>query len=88
MLQCAFEERSMHYWQEHPQELFDTLDGVDEWDGWLWHNAVRTLQKGEWYSFIKWVLHDVVETHMQDQMLMLIKEVAPRAFDELGIETP
>ena len=81
----AFRERSQRYWQEHPQELHDTLLWKDHWDGFLWSKAVHLFLEGDWNHFTDWLCYWVTETHVRDQMLALIKRVGPRVYYEYGL---
>lgn len=74
-----FVQKEQEYWQTRPMELRKTLAGLDQWDGVLWSKAVCLLMEGDWFKFISWLYGSEVsqETHVQDQMISLIKQVSP-----------
>jgi len=75
----VFIQKQQRYWFFHPRELRRTLLGLDQWDGYLWTKAVELLLQDDWCLFISWIHGEEVsqETHVQDQMLQLIKSVSP-----------
>ena len=75
----VFIQKQQRYWFFHPVELRRTLLGLDQWDGYLWTKAVELLLQNDWFLFISWIHGEEVsqETHVQDQMLQLIKSVSP-----------
>ena len=74
-----FVQKQQRYWFFHPVELRRTVMGLDQWDGYLWTKAVELLLQNDWCQFISWIHGEELskETHMQDQMLQLIKSVSP-----------
>jgi len=74
-----FVQKQQRYWLLHPRELRDTMMGLDQWDGYLWTKAVELLLQHDWCLFISWIHGEELskETHIQDQMLQLIKSVSP-----------
>jgi len=75
----VFVEKQQQYWRTHPIELRNTMAGRDQWDGYLWSKAVELLLQEDWFTFVSWLYGTEVsqETHVQDQMIHLIKSVSP-----------
>ena len=75
----VFVEKQQQYWYTHPIALTHTMLGWDQWDGYLWTKAVELLLQEDWFKFVSWLYGGEVsqETHVQDQMIQLIKSVSP-----------
>ena len=79
----ALLEKEWSYWVDHKQEWNRLcLDPTDLWDGYHWQ-IVRCLVQAQLWGDLKNHIKGIVETHLQDQILLLIERKSPRLYREL-----
>ena len=73
------------YWVMHPIERVQTVQQIDEWDGYFWTMACNKIneadKRGDWTLFFDFIC-SIFETHLRDQMEELLQSASKRLFDE------
>ena len=78
----ALLEKEWSYWVDHKQEWNRLcLDPTDLWDGYHWQ-IVRCLVQAQLWEDLKNHIKGIVETHLKDQILMLIERNSPLLYRE------
>ena len=78
-------ETEWSYWVDHKQEWMRLcLDPADLWDGYHWQ-IVRCLVQSQLWEDLKNHIKGIGETHLQDQILLLIAKTSPRLYRELEL---
>ena len=78
-------ETEWSYWVDHKQEWIRLcLDPADLWDGYHWQ-IVRCLVQFQLWEDLKKHIKGIVETHLKDQILLLIKKTSARLYRELEL---
>ena len=78
-------ETEWSYWVDHKQEWIRLcLDPTDLWDGYHWQ-IVRCLVQFQLWEDLKKHIKGIVETHLKDQILLLIKKTSARLYRELEL---
>ena len=79
----ALLEKEWSYWEDHKQEWIRLcLDPADLWDGYHWH-FVRCLVQAKMWEDLKNHIKGIGETHLRDQILILIQFNSPRLYQSL-----
>ena len=79
----ALLEKEWSDWVDHEQEWNRLcLDPTDLWDGYHWQ-IVRCLVQAQLWEDLKNHIKGIVETHLKDQILMLIERNSLRLYREL-----
>ena len=73
------------YWVMHPIERVQTVQQIDEWDGYFWTMACNNIneadKRGDWTLFFDFIC-SIFETHLRDQMEELLQSASKRLFEE------
>ena len=78
-------ETEWSYWVDHKQEWIRLcFDPADLWDGYHWQ-IVRCLVQFQLWEDLKKHIKGIVETHLKDQILLLIKKTSARLYRELEL---
>ena len=81
----ALLETEWSYWVDHKQEWMRLChDPADLWDGYHWH-FVRCLVQAQLWADLKNHIKGLCETHLKDQILLLIERASPRLYRELEL---
>ena len=83
----ALLEKEWSYWKDHKQEWIKLcLDPADLWDGYHWQ-FVRCLVQAQLWWDLKNHIKGIGETHLKDQILLLIQLNSPRLYQQLWPES-
>ena len=76
-------EQECSYWKDHRQEWIRLcLDPAVLWDGYHWQFVLCLVQAKLWWD-LKNDIKGMRETHLRDQILILIKLNSPRLYQTL-----
>ena len=79
----ALLEQECSYWKDHRQEWIRLcLDPAVLWDGYHWQFVRCLVQAKLWWDLINHI-KGMRETHLRDQILILIKLNSPRLYQRL-----
>ena len=79
----ALLEKEWSYWKDHKQEWIRLcLDPAELWDGYHWQ-FVRCLVQAKLWWDLKNHIKRIGETHLKDQILILIQLNSPRLYQSL-----
>ena len=79
----ALLETEWSYWIDHKQEWIRLcLDPADLWDGYHWQR-VRYLVQANLWEDLKKHIKGIRETHLKDQIHLLIEKTSPRLYQSL-----
>ena len=83
----ALLEKEGSYWADHQQEWIRLcLDPADLWDGYHWR-FVRCLVQTQLWRDLKNHIKGLNETHLKEQILVLLRLNSPRLYQELWPES-
>ena len=61
----------------HPIERVQTVQGIDQWNGYHWTLTRQLAQEGDWTS-LKRYMNTMGETYLGESMQHLIQSASPR----------
>ena len=67
------------YWFLHPIERVQTVQAIDQWDGYHWMWTRQLAQDGDWTS-LKRYMDTMGETYLRKSMEQLIQLASPRLY--------
>ena len=75
-VECRFDTIERLYWIEHP---FESLK--EQWDGYLWNEANRLIKKRAWNEFREWLMCELRESAIKDEMLDNLQYTSPVVYE-------
>ena len=67
------------YWVMHPIERVQTVQQIDEWNGYFWTMACNKINEADKRGDF---ICSIFETHLRDQMEELLQSASKRLFEE------
>ena len=83
----AFIMEETLYWFMHPIERVQTVQGIDEWDGYNWTLTRQLAQEGECVA-LKSYMDTIGERYLREIMEQLIQTASPRLYHEYWTTCP